>query len=42
MKDKNFLIKVSDLLKEAGKIDTIDFDKKYSEQLSSLTKEGIS
>jgi len=42
MKDKNFTVKVSDLLKEAGKTDTLDFDHKTTDQLSNLTDQGIS
>lgn len=42
MKDKNFQIKVADLLKKVGKKDKIEFEKKISDKLPNLTEEGIS
>ena len=42
MKDKKFLMKISDLLTETGRSDEIRFDTKFVEQLPTLTKEGIS
>lgn len=41
MKDKKFLIKISDLLNETGKSDEIAFDGKLLEQLPNLTEKGI-
>lgn len=41
MKDKSFLIKISDLLNETGKSDEIAFDHKEVEQLPNVTDEGI-
>jgi len=42
MKDQNFSIKISDLLNNAGQIDEIVFEKKFSNQLSNLNQDGIS
>lgn len=42
MKDKNYIIKVGDLLQEWGKNDIIEFDSKISSQLSNLSQEWIS
>ncbi len=42
MKEKKFLIKISDLLNETGKSDEIRFEKKSVEQLPNVTAEGIS
>lgn len=42
MKDKNFIVKVGDLLQEGGKSDAFDFEWKLSWQLPGLTKKGIS
>lgn len=42
MKDKNFIIKVGDLLKEWGKVDTLTFEEKTTSALPNLNKEGIS
>lgn len=42
MKDKNFIIKAWDLLKEWGKVDSIDFENKMTSELPNLNKEGIS
>ncbi|MEI8091098.1 MAG: YceD family protein [bacterium] len=41
MKDKSFLIKISDLLTETGKSDEIAFDHKVVEQLPNVMDEGI-
>lgn len=41
MKDKSFVIKVGDLLKEGGKSDTIEFEWKQSLELPELDKKGI-
>lgn len=42
MKDKNFIIKVWDLLKEWWKVDTIEFEEKTSSDLPHLDKKWIS
>jgi uncharacterized metal-binding protein YceD (DUF177 family) len=42
MKDKKFLIKISDLLNETGKSDEIAFEQKLIEEIPNLTKEGVS
>lgn len=42
MKDKKFLIKISDLLGETGRSDEISFDHKTVEALPNLLEEGIS
>jgi len=42
MKDQNFSIKISDLLNQTWSIDEVVFEKKFSSQISNLTKEGIS
>ena len=42
MKDKKFLIKISDLLNETGRSDDISFDHKFVEQFPTVTEEGIS
>lgn len=42
MKDKSFLIKISDLLNETGKSDDIAFEGKFVETIPTLTPEGIS
>lgn len=42
MKDKSFLIKISDLLNETGKSDEISFENKFVEQLPNVMKEWIS
>lgn len=42
MKDQKFSIKISDLLNNAGQIDEIVFEKKFSDDLPNLTEEGIS
>lgn len=42
MKDQNFSIKISDLLNQTWKIDEVVFEKKFSDQIPHLTKEGIS
>ena len=39
---KTFELKVSDLLKDPGKIDSIDFEKLFSENIENLSKDGIS
>ena len=39
---KSFIIKVSDLLKEGGKSDTLYFEHKISPEISGLNKEGVS
>lgn len=41
MKDKSFVIKVWDLLQEAGRTDEIQFSHKWTEQLPGLTDDGI-
>ena len=40
--DKNFWIKISDLLTETWKIDEISFENKFTDQLPKLGKEWIS
>ncbi len=42
MKDKNFSIKISDLLNQSWSVDEISFENKFSEQLPNLTDDGIS
>ncbi|MEI6425725.1 MAG: hypothetical protein WCO66_00050 [Candidatus Absconditabacteria bacterium] len=42
MKDKAFIIKVGDLLQEAGRSDEVIFEKKWTENLPGLTEDGIS
>jgi hypothetical protein len=39
MKDKSFLIKISDLLNETGRSDEISFENKFVEQLPNVMKE---
>lgn len=41
MKDKKFLIKISDLLNETGKSDEIAFEQKSIEEIPNLSKEGV-
>ncbi len=41
MKDKNFIVKVGDLLQEGGKSDSLDFEGKITWELPNLTKKGI-
>ncbi len=42
MKDYGWKIKVSDLLRNPGKEDVIDFDHKFIENFVGITEEGIS
>jgi hypothetical protein len=42
MKDKKFLVKISDLLNETGRSDDISFDHKFVDQFPTVTEEGIS
>ena len=42
MKDKNFVIKVGDLLREGWKADTLSFSNKESKYLEKCSKDGIS
>jgi len=42
MKDKNFVIKVWDLLKEVWKQDEMTFEKKFSDKIENLGSEGVS
>lgn len=42
MKDYGRKIKVSDLLRKPGQEDTIEFEKKFIENMSTITDEGIS
>jgi len=42
MKDKNFIVKVWDLLKEWWKSDSIVFEKKATSELPNLSEKGIS
>lgn len=42
LKNKDFLIKIADLLNETGKKDSIYFDNKFSDQIKGLEKKGIS
>lgn len=41
-KDKSFNIKIADLLNEAGREDHIDFEHKFSDQLSNMDDTGMS
>lgn len=41
MKDKAFIIKVGDLLQEAGRSDEISVNNKWSDNVPGLTEEGI-
>ena len=41
IEDKVFKLKIADLLNEAGKADTINFEKKFSDQLPHLTEDGM-
>ena len=42
MKDKSFIIKIGDLLKEAGRKDEMAISHKWSESIPGLTKEWVS
>lgn len=42
MKDKSFVIKVSDLIQEWGRKDTVHFEHKFTEQIPNTSKVWIS
>jgi uncharacterized metal-binding protein YceD (DUF177 family) len=42
MKDQVFIVRIGDLLQQAGKTDTMKFAHKFTDQLPNLGKNGIS